>query len=242
MRMFYFPQILVAFILLVIAISISVLWMQENTSEEDFIIEQKSEPNITKQSINQNQSFRDNSELSDSYDNQSFNDEFSDPGAEAQTLQRRGVSPESKKFDLEIFTDEQSNYISLLSDADGGYKEYVFSSHPIYRPSHYELNYGIQGCAISGVYVDYDATLVVVSKNPDGFNQYGYRCAYRSDWDNYVVEKAPVDEIISQSIRQEIGDEEIVDMHEYGGGDNSLEPEIPLGVSQDELYQDEPEF
>ena len=136
------------------------------------------------------------------------------------------VAPIIEHYSQTLYQDSNATYISEMENSEGDYKEFVFSQSPLYKPTHEQLNSGVPGCSISGVYVDYGSTLSVVSMNNDDAYMYHYLCEYNADMDEYLVVAKPADPNILESIHSAIGNVEVIDMNVYMQGEDIPEPDV----------------
>ena len=148
-------------------------------------------------------------------------------------------APAIEQYKQVIYQDENSTYISELSSTEGNYTEYVFSSYSLFKPTHEQLNSGIDGCSISGIYVDYGATLSVVSHNADDAYVYHYICEYHAALDTYFVEQYEPQTVIQSSIKLALGDLELVDSTASQNEDYENEPDVTFATESDEYQPEE---
>ena len=240
MRYSHFPKLLLFFIFIACSICIFFI-LQGSPHEEKHYLKFKEENRVVNQVVSLVGEKQNNLIKIDSEEASLQIETGTQIGLKQDLIKPSKTKRIINSYDLTIFNDAYSNYISVLSDIDGRHKEYVFSSYPLFKPSNDELNYGIQGCYVSGVYVDYGATLVTVSQQNDEIKLYSYKCIFNSEFNRYLVEKTPMEERIKKSIHGEFGNIEIVNMNEYGEGDHVQEPEFSFGPSSEDDI-DEPEI
>ncbi|WP_248219729.1 hypothetical protein [Microbulbifer sp. CAU 1566] len=101
-----------------------------------------------------------------------------------------------------VAQDRNGNYWVELSTAGFPSREFLVSTWPIFYPDQTMLARGVEGCPLSGYYIELQAQASLLVVGAGGAREFHYRCVFDGATNQYLLQETAADEVLAVSVRQ----------------------------------------
>ncbi|WP_160151629.1 hypothetical protein [Microbulbifer sp. ALW1] len=101
-----------------------------------------------------------------------------------------------------VAQDRNGNYWVELSTVGFPSREFLVSTWPIFYPDETMLARGVEGCPLSGYYIELQAQASLLVVGAGGAREFHYRCVFDGATNQYLLQETAATEVLAVSVRQ----------------------------------------